>query len=99
MTTFAELEALVLAQTRRPEIPAVTAAAIRAAVLRAHHVDNFPRDLAAGLLNYTIAEAYFYDFPSVQTLLPRLRSGDAGVIERRDMRVVMNGRTVSSHAS
>jgi hypothetical protein len=74
MTTFAELEALVVAQTRRPEIPAITQAAIRAAVLRAHHVDNFPRDLAAGTLNYTIAEAYFYDFPNLSSLLPRLRS-------------------------
>jgi murein L,D-transpeptidase YcbB/YkuD len=32
----------------------------------------------------------------ITDLLPRLRGGDPGVIERRDMRVVMNGRTVPS---
>ena len=46
MTTFAELESLVIEQTRRPEISSVTKAAIRTATLRAHHTDFFPRDLA-----------------------------------------------------
>ncbi len=75
MTTFAELESLVVEQTRRPEIPAVTKAAIRTATLRAHHVDFFPRDLASGPLTYTVSgTAQFYDFPSVSNTLLRLRS-------------------------
>ena len=45
MTTFAELEALVIAQTRRPEVTNITQAAIKSATLRAHHTDFFPRDL------------------------------------------------------
>ncbi len=32
----------------------------------------------------------------ITDLLPRVRGGDAGVIERRNMRVVMNGKPVSS---
>lgn len=74
MTTFAELEALVVAQTRRPEIPAVTQAAIRSAVLRAHHTDFFPRDLASANLTYTPDNVYFYDFPTYRSTLTRLRT-------------------------
>ena len=75
MTTFAELETLVVGQTRRPEVPAITQAAIRTAVLRAHHVDFFPRDLATSTLSYTpISGAEYYDFPDVSTTLGRLRS-------------------------
>jgi hypothetical protein len=74
MITFAELEALVVAQTRRPEIPAVTQAAIRAAILRAHHLDTFPRDLSVASLSYTVGLTYYYDFPSVQNTLLRLRN-------------------------
>lgn len=75
MTTFAELETLVVAQTRRPEVSAVTQAAIRTAVLRAHHVDFFLRDLTSGLLSYTPSNsARNYDFTDVSTLLPRMRS-------------------------
>lgn len=75
MTTFAELEALVVSQTRRPEIPAITQAAIRTAVLRAHHTDFFPRDLATGALEYVVSTAAsYFDLANIQTLLPRLRS-------------------------
>jgi hypothetical protein len=75
MTTFAEMETLVLAQTRRPEIPAVTKAAIKSATLRAHHSDFFPRDLNVTTLYYTLSStAVLYDFPNIQNSLPRLRS-------------------------
>lgn len=75
MTTFAELETLVIGQTRRPEIPAVTKAAIKSATLRAHHTDFFPRDLNTTLLTYTPSStAILYDFPSIHATLVRLRS-------------------------
>lgn len=75
MTTFAELEALVVGQTRRPEVSAITQAAIKSATLRAHHVDFFSRDLKQGSLSYTpLSTAVLYDFADIYTLLPRLRS-------------------------
>lgn len=75
MTTFAELETLVVAQTRRPEVPAVTQAAIRTATLRAHQTDFFPRDLTPANLSYTpLSTAVFYDLPDLPSLLPKLRS-------------------------
>lgn len=75
MTTFAEMETLVAAQTRRPDVPAITKAAIKSATLRAHHVDFFPRDLVTSNLVYTpLSTAVFYDFPNIQNTLTRLRS-------------------------
>lgn len=75
MTTFAELETLVIGQTRRPEIPAVTKAAIRTATLRAHHTDFFPRDLVSGALTWEVNNsALFQDFQSVSNILVRMRS-------------------------
>lgn len=75
MTTFADMETLVLAQTKRPDIGPTTAAAIRTATLRAHHVDFFPRDMAEGSLLYTPSStAIFYPFSNVSSMLPRVRS-------------------------
>lgn len=75
MTTFAEMEALVTSQTRRPEVPDITKAAIKSATLRAHHTDFFPRDLQVTALPYTISStAVYYDFPNINTSLLRLRS-------------------------
>lgn len=75
MTTFAELEALVIEQTRRPEIPQVTKAAIRTATLRAHHTDFFPRDLTTGALTYVVnGQAIYHDFQNLSASLLRYRS-------------------------
>lgn len=75
MTTFAELETLVVAQTRRPEIPAITKAAIKSATLRAHHVDFFPRDMQTAPLVYaTLTGAIYYDVPNLSSTLSRLRA-------------------------
>jgi len=75
MTTFAELEALVVGQTRRPEVTAITQAAIRTATLRAHHTDFFNRDLTTGTLSYTpSSSASFYDFADVSSTLVRMRA-------------------------
>jgi hypothetical protein len=75
MTTFAELEALVVAQTRRPEVPDITRAAIQNAVLRAHHVDFFPRDLRSAPITYTPSSgAIYYDVPDLSSTLSRLRA-------------------------
>lgn len=74
MTTFAELEALVVEQTRRPEVTSITQSAIRTATLRAHHVDFFRRDLQIGQLPYTPSNATYFDFSNVYDLLTRLRS-------------------------
>ena len=75
MTTFADLEALVVGQTRRPEVTAITQAAIRTATLRAHHTDFFNRDLSTGTLLYTPSSAAsFYDFADVSSTLARMRA-------------------------
>lgn len=75
MTTYSDMEALVIGQTRRPDITNVTSAAIRTATLRAHHVDFFPRDLVEGSLTYTPSStALFYDFSNVSSTLLRMRS-------------------------
>lgn len=75
MTTLADMETLVIEQTKRPDIPAVTGAAIRTATLRAHHVDFFPRDLVSGSVSYTPSStALYYDIPTLSTLLPRIRA-------------------------
>jgi len=75
MTTFAELESLVVAQTRRPEVPAITQAAVRTATLRAHHVDFFKRDLAIGSLSYVPSSgSIYYDLPAISATLSRLRA-------------------------
>lgn len=76
MTTFAELYALTLTHTKRPELPALTESAVRIATLRAHHVDFFRRDLRTQQLTYAVnPTAMFYDFPDISNvLLPRLRS-------------------------
>lgn len=75
MTTFADMETLVVAQTKRPDIAATTSAAIRTATLRAHHVDFFPRDLNEGVLTYTPSStANYYEFANLSSLLPRARS-------------------------
>ena len=75
MTTFAEMESLVTAQTRRPDVPTITKAAIKSATLRAHHVDFFPRDLTTYNLVYTpLSTAVLYDFANIQNILTRLRS-------------------------
>jgi hypothetical protein len=75
MTTFAEMETLVVGQTRRPEVTAVTQAAIRTATLRAHHTDFFKRDLSTGTLTYTpSSSAIFYDFTDISTTLVRMRA-------------------------
>lgn len=75
MTTYADLETLVIAQTRRPDVPAVTSAAIRTATLRAHHVDFFPRDMTEGPLTYMPSStAIYYDIADISTLLPRFRA-------------------------
>lgn len=75
MTTFAELETLVVAQTRRPEIPAITKAAIKSATLRAHHTDFFPRDLQSGAVLYTPSTtAVYYDVSNISSTLSRMRA-------------------------
>lgn len=74
-TTLTDMAALVVEQTRRPDIAAITESAVRTATLRAHHVDFFPRDLAEQTLPYTPSSTTAsYSFPSLSTLLPRMRS-------------------------
>jgi hypothetical protein len=74
MTTLTELIDLTVEQTRRPEIPDITSAAVRTVTLRAHHVDFFPRDLTQGTLTYVPSSVAFYDFPGLSSSLLRLRS-------------------------
>jgi len=76
MASLAAIETLVVSDyTRRPEVPTVTRAAIRTAVLRAHHVDFFPRDLATQLLTYTpLSSALYYDVTNLSSTVARLRT-------------------------
>lgn len=74
MTTLNDLIGLTVEQTRRPEIPDITSAAVRTATLRAHHVDFFPRDMSLGSLSYVPSGTMFYDFPNISQSLSRLRS-------------------------
>lgn len=61
--------------TRRPEIPSVTSAAVRTAVLRAHHVDFFPRDLTHYQVSYTPSStANSYDIANLSSVVARLRT-------------------------
>ena len=61
--------------TRRPEIPTVTAAAVRTAVLRAHHVDFFPRDIVEYSLSYTPSStATSYVIANLTNVVARLRT-------------------------
>jgi hypothetical protein len=76
MTTFAEMQAEVIANTKRPELVTLTDSAIKMATLRAHHVDFFPRDSANALLTYTVpvGNEFFTDIPDIFTLVPQLRT-------------------------
>jgi hypothetical protein len=76
MADLNAIEQLVVSDyTRRPEISSVTRAAVRTAVLRAHHVDFFPRDLSQYTLTYTpTSGAISQDFASLSASVPRLRT-------------------------
>lgn len=77
MTTFAELVTATIAVTKRPELVAQTNAAVALAVMRAHHVDFFPRDKAHSVITYTPAATLQYSaIADIYTLYPRLRSID-----------------------
>ena len=75
MTTFAELQALTIELTRRPELAGMTASAIRAATLRAHCTDFFHRDAHFAYLNCTPTAGQAYvDVTDVYADIPRLRA-------------------------
>jgi len=76
MASLATITALVVEQTRRPEVGNVTLAAIKSAVLRAHHTDFFPKDLATVTLPYTIPtnSPVYMDFSSISNTAVSNRS-------------------------
>ena len=76
MATIASLTSLVVEQTKRPEIGPITLAAIKSAILRAHHTDFFPRDLREANLPYALtgAQPVFHDFSNLSLLAQNLRS-------------------------
>ena len=78
MTTFAEMQTEVIANTKRPELVALTDSAIKMATLRAHHVDFFPRDVGNSLLTYTVPSGneLWVDVPTIFTTIPTLRTPD-----------------------
>lgn len=74
-TTFADMTALVYGITKRPELIALTEAAVRTATLRAHHSDFFPRDRSSMTLTYTpAASGSFNDLTGVYTQAPLFRA-------------------------
>ena len=74
MATLTDIVNLTVSQTRRPEINAVTEAAVRSATLRAHHVDFFPRDLTSHILQATPNSPGVVNIQNISSLLTRLRS-------------------------
>lgn len=77
MTTFADMQTAVIAQTKRPELVAITDNAIRMATLRAHNVDFFSRDEGSQLLTYTPdSTALFVDIANIYATIARLRTPD-----------------------
>lgn len=78
MTTFADMQAEVIANTKRPELVALTNSAIKMATLRAHHVDFFPRDQANYLVLYALPvnNQLFVDITGVFGSLPLFRTAD-----------------------
>jgi hypothetical protein len=76
MATIASLTSLVVEQTKRPEVGSITLAAIKSAILRAHHTDFFPRDLREAILTYSLpgVQPLYQDFPNLSALAANLRS-------------------------
>lgn len=78
MTTFAAMQALVNANTKRPELVTLTDNAIRMATLRAHQVDFFSRDQFNVPLTYVplLANEQYKDIPNIYTTIPNFRTPD-----------------------
>ena len=76
MSTITDITNLTVALTRRPEIPDVTASAIRMATMRAHHTDFFPRDLTSNTIPLVggAPPSGMIDLPNISNSLVRLRS-------------------------
>ena len=69
---LAELQAEVISITARPDLTAMTLAAVKAATLKAHLSDFYPKDVYETGLAFTTAE-YEQDF-EVKTFIPRYRA-------------------------
>lgn len=78
MTTFADMQTQVIANTKRPELVTLTDSAIRMATLRAHQVDFFSRDQGNSQLTYTVPSSGqpYVDIPNIYTTVPQLRTPD-----------------------
>lgn len=78
MTTFADMQAAVIANTKRPELVVLTDNAIRMATLRAHQVDFFPRDQSNVSLNYTpiVSGQIYVDYTTLYSIAPLIRTPD-----------------------
>lgn len=76
MASIVTLTNLVVGHTKRPEVGAITLAAIKSALLRAHHTDFFPRDLSEVMLSYAPSGSlqFYQNFDNLSTLAPQLRS-------------------------
>lgn len=72
MATFAELVADVKILTNRPDLDAEIKLAVKAATLKAHHTDFYPKDLYDVAIQWTpIAYQQALDY---RTLIPRWRA-------------------------
>lgn len=76
MTNFVEMRTLVVGLTKRPELAALTDAAIKMATIRAHHVDFFKRDSASAVFTYAVPSGnqIFIDLTDLYTQAPLYRS-------------------------
>lgn len=76
-TTFAQLRTVAFEHTKRPDLVAMTDLAIQTAVMRAHHVDFFPRDQYEAVVTYDLPGVLPYvDIPTLsqQSTIARLRA-------------------------
>jgi hypothetical protein len=69
---LAELQAEVILITSRPDLVELTLSAVKAATLKAHQSDYYPKDIYETGLSFSTAE-YEHDF-EVTTFIPRFRA-------------------------
>lgn len=72
MATFAELVADTYTLTNRPDLVGETALAVKAATLKMHHSDFYPKDLTETAIEWAVPD--YYQSLEYRTLFPRWRA-------------------------
>lgn len=72
MAALTELISEVFIITNRPDLSALTEQAVKAATLKAHHSDFYPKDLAETGISFS--SPAFYQELEVKSIIPRFRA-------------------------